>query len=43
VKSEALDFGAQPDLPWYWEGNVQARVARFLIWKDRVKCEQFLT
>jgi hypothetical protein len=26
-----MSFRDTSDLPWYWEGNVQARVARFLI------------
>jgi hypothetical protein len=26
----ANNLGADPNLPWYWEGNVQARVAQFL-------------
>jgi Holliday junction resolvase-like predicted endonuclease len=30
MTSTANDLGADPNLPWYWEGNVQARVAQFL-------------
>lgn len=26
-----IDLCEDPNLPWYWEGNVQAQVARFLI------------
>ena len=29
--TNASEFGSKPELPWYWEGNVQAQVARFLI------------
>ena len=31
MTTKSVDFGGDPKLPWYWEGNVQAQVARFLV------------
>lgn len=31
MPTNRIDLGEDPSQPWYWEGNVQAQVAKFLI------------
>jgi len=31
MPTNQIDLGEDPRLPWYWEGNVQAQVAKFLM------------
>lgn len=33
-------FRGDPNLPWYWEGNVQAQIAKFLVYSRGNKAGQ---